>query len=166
MCRGRLWVRLTLCMAQGKGHGGCWRTVPLAHLFAVGFAFFCCCFAWRRTLSALAPEEVINPLSTTQERCCGFSQALRKPQCGRWLDTPARRGACRALGLLEEGEQRSRNPFLPNSILLLLDKLPVQTAAGLFQLLLRLPEPVAADGPERSPGAGDRVFAEGDGLFA
>lgn len=36
----QLWVHLTLSMAQGKGHGGafgCWRTVPLAHLFAAVF---------------------------------------------------------------------------------------------------------------------------------
>lgn len=162
-CRGRLWVHLTLCVAQGKRRGGafgCWRTVPFAHLFAAGF------FAWRRTLSALAPEEVINPLSSTLERCCGFSQALRKPRCGRWLDTPARCGACRALGLLEEGELGLQTPFLPASILLPLDKLPVHATAGLFQLLLRLPKPMAALGPEHSPGAGARVFVEGDRLFA
>lgn len=41
-------------------------------------------FAWRRTLSAMAPEEAINPLSSALERCCGFSRALRKPHCGRY----------------------------------------------------------------------------------
>ena len=162
-CWGQLWVHLTLRVAQGKGHGGafgCWRTVPFAHLFVAGF------FAWRHTLSTLAPQEVINPLSSTLERSCGFSQALRKPRCGRWLDTPARCRASQALGLLEEGELGLRSPFLPTSILLPLDKLPVRAAAGLFQLLLRLPKPMAVLGPKHSPGARARVFAEGDRLFA
>lgn len=38
------------------------------------FACFCAA-AWRRTLSAPAPEEAINPLAGTLERCCGFSRA-------------------------------------------------------------------------------------------
>lgn len=83
-----------------------------------------------------------------------------------WLDTPVRCGARWALGLLEEGELGLQIPSLPASILLLLDKLPMHTAAGPLQLLLWLPKPMATLGPERSPGARTRVFAEGDRLFA
>lgn len=124
-----------------------------------------CCwfFAWRRTLSTLAPEGAINPLSSTLGRCCGFSQVLRKPRCGRWLDPLA---LCRVhwpSGWLEEGELGLQSPFLPSSILLLLDKPPVHGATGLFQLL---PKPMTLLGPEHSPGARARVFADGVRLFA
>lgn len=145
---------------------GAWRCLWVLENCPLCTLTCCWFFAWRRTLSALAPEEVINPLSSTVERCCGFSQALRKPHCGRWLDKPARCRARRALGLLEEGELGLQSPFFPTSILLPPDKMPVHAAAGLFQLLLRLPKPMAALGPERSPGARARLFAEGDRLFA
>ena len=141
-----------------------WGCVWVLENCPLGVLICCWFFAWRRTLSALAPEEGINPLSSTPERRCGFSPARRKPRCGRWLDTPARCRARRASGPLEEGELGLQSPFLPTSILLPPDEMPVGAAAGLCQLLLRLPEPVAALGPERSPGAG--VFAEGAWLFA
>lgn len=97
-CQGQLWVRLTLCVAQGKGHLGAGEPSPLHTYLLLGF------FAWHRNLSALAPKEAINSLSSALERCCGFSQAPRKPRRGRWLDMPACCGARQALGLLEEGE--------------------------------------------------------------
>lgn len=58
---------LSPCVALGMG-----TAVPSA---ACGpFACFCAA-AWRRTLSAPAPQEAINPLAGTLERCCGFSRA-------------------------------------------------------------------------------------------
>lgn len=69
---------------------GTWRRLWVLENRPVCTLTCCWVFAWRRTLSALAPDEVINPLYSTVERCCGFSQALRKASGGKWLDTPAR----------------------------------------------------------------------------
>lgn len=75
----------------------------------------CCVSAWRRTLSPPAPEEAINPLLGTLERCCGFIEGAGggAPSWEVALSLLAAGTPPRAGGALETGSGAHRAVVFP-----------------------------------------------------